>query len=241
MLEQTIKIKSYDVHPNGVVKISALQKYMQQIAREDSDSYGATYAKMRDANMVFVITRLAMEFERPLRDEDIVTIRTINNRLEGASFVREFLFFSGGEQVAAATTLWALLDFEKRSILRPSALPFTIPALKLPVPGIPVQKRLTERGTVLTPSGERQVAFSDLDENNHLNNAYYSDIVADFAPVSLYDHWISGLQIAFLSEARLGDTLAVGVQERESGFLLTARNGRTGANCFEAQATVSAL
>ncbi len=85
------------------------------------------------------------------------------------------------------------------------------------------------------------MAFSDLDENNHLNNAYYSDIVADFAPVSLYDHWISGLQIAFLSEARLGDTLAVGVQERESGFLLTARNGRTGANCFEAQATVSAL
>ena len=129
MLEQTIKIKSYDVHPNGVVKISALQKYMQQIAREDSDSYGATYAKMREANMVFVITRLAVEFERPLRDEDIVTIRTINNRLEGASFVREFLFFSGGEQVAAATTLWALLDFEKRSILRPSALPFTIPAL----------------------------------------------------------------------------------------------------------------
>lgn len=59
MLEQTIKIKSYDVHPNGVVKISALQKYMQQIAREDSDSYGATYAKMRDANMVFVITPLA--------------------------------------------------------------------------------------------------------------------------------------------------------------------------------------
>ena len=159
MLEQTIKIKSYDVHPNGVVKISALQKYMQQIAREDSDSYGATYAKMREANMVFVITRLAVEFERPLRDEDIVTIRTINNRLEGASFVREFLFFSGGEQVAAATTLWALLDFEKRSILRPSALPFTIPALNLPVPGIPVQKRLTERGTVLTPSGERQVAF----------------------------------------------------------------------------------
>ena len=98
MLEQTIKIKSYDVHPNGVVKISALQKYMQQIAREDSDSYGATYAKMREANMVFVITRLAMEFERPLRDEDIVTIRTINNRLEGASFVREFLFFSGSGQ-----------------------------------------------------------------------------------------------------------------------------------------------
>ena len=104
-----------------------------------------------------------------------------------------------------------------------------------------MQKRLTERGTVLTPSGERHVTFSDLDENNHLNNAYYSDIVADFAPVSLYDHWISGLQIAFLSEARLGDTLAVGLQERESGFLLTARNGRTGANCFEAQATVSAL
>ena len=58
MLEQTIKIKSYDVHPNGVVKISALQKYMQQIAREDSDSYGATYAKMRDANMAVSYTHL---------------------------------------------------------------------------------------------------------------------------------------------------------------------------------------
>lgn len=27
------------------LKFPALQKYMQQIAREDSDSYGATYAK----------------------------------------------------------------------------------------------------------------------------------------------------------------------------------------------------
>lgn len=241
MLEQTIKIKSYDVHPNGVVKISALQKYMQQIAREDSDSYGATYAKMREANMVFVITRLALEFRRPLCDEDIVTIRSINNRSEGASFVREFLFFANGEQVAAATTLWALLDFEKRSILRPSALKFKIPALNIPGLGIPVQKRLIEKGTVLTPLGERRVVFSDLDENNHLNNAYYSDIIADFSPVSLYDHWLSGLQIGFLSEARLGDTLSVGIESCKNGFRLAACNGRTGANCFEAQATVSKL
>ena len=83
--------------------------------------------------------------------------------------------------------------------------------------------------------------FSDLDENNHLNNAYYSDIIADFSPVSLYDHWLSGLQIGFLSEARLGDTLSVGVASCQNGFRLAACNGRTGANCFEAQATVSKL
>ena len=131
MLEQTIKIKSYDVHPNGLLKISALQKYMQQIAREDSDSYGATYKRMREQNMVFVLTKLSLRINRPIRDEEIITIRTVNNRLDGASFVREFLVSGSEGLVAEATTYWVLLDFEKRTVLRPSALMFRIPAMNV--------------------------------------------------------------------------------------------------------------
>ncbi|MEG1743214.1 MAG: hypothetical protein RR246_03510, partial [Clostridia bacterium] len=61
MKEQTIKITSADVYENGNIKLSALQKYMQQIAREDCDDYGASYENVRALGMVFVITKLAIE------------------------------------------------------------------------------------------------------------------------------------------------------------------------------------
>jgi len=76
MLEKAYRINSYDVSPNGLVKVSALQKYMQQLAREDCNSYGATYTNMRENNMVFVITKIGLEITGEIRSEDIITIRT---------------------------------------------------------------------------------------------------------------------------------------------------------------------
>ena len=241
MLEQTIKIKSYDVHPNGLLKISALQKYMQQIAREDSDSYGATYKRMREQNMVFVLTKLSLRINRPIRDEEIITIRTVNNRLDGASFVREFLVSGSEGLVAEATTYWVLLDFEKRTVLRPSALMFRIPAMNVEGLGVPIKKRIVSKDTVLGSCGKYEVRFSDLDENDHLNNAFYSDIIADFSPVSLYENRISAMQISFASEARLGDILDISASPVDGGFILVAGNERTGSVCFESETYVTAL
>ena len=42
MKQTDMRINSFDVLPNGTAKPSALMRYMQQCAREDSDLFGCT-------------------------------------------------------------------------------------------------------------------------------------------------------------------------------------------------------
>ena len=133
------------------------------------------------------------------------------------------------------------MDFEKRTVLRPSAFMFRIPAMNVEGLGVPIKKRIVSKDTVLGSCGKYEVRFSDLDENDHLNNAFYSDIIADFSPVSLYENRISAMQISFASEARLGDMLDISASPVDGGFILVARNERTGSVCFESETYVTAL
>ena len=235
MLEKTYRINSYDVNPNGLIKISALQKYMQQLAREDCDGYGATYARMRGDNMVFVITKLGLELYRDIRAEDVITIRTFNNKIEGVHFNRQYEITLNCQQAANASTFWVLLNFEKRTVLRPKAFPYPITSYSEDTKVIELPRRIFEYVLPEHHAGMRKVMFSDLDENNHLNNCVYSDIALDYSPIDLNVHKITKAYIIFLNEARLGDELNISVIKGENSYCLNAQNDTASRPCFEAE------
>lgn len=235
MIEKTYRITSYDVGPNGLVKVSALQKYMQQLAREDCNGYGATYANMRAANMVFVITKLGLEICKEIQSEDVITVRSISNKIEGVHFVREFLMFKNGQKVAAATTYWVLLNFEKRTVVRPKSFLYPMKAYNLPIDSIEVPRKLFMENGSEYAAGKRKVVFSDLDENNHLNNCVYSDIALDFSPIDLNENAIRKTLINFTNEARRGDILNISIIKGENSFCLNAFNETAERPCFEAE------
>jgi len=235
MLEKTYRINSYDVSPDGLVKVSALQKYMQQLAREDSNSYGATYSEMRKRNMVFVLTKLGLEIYKEIKSEDIITIRTFSNRIMGVHFDREYLFYKNQELAAAASTLWVLLNYEKRTVIRPKMFDFPIISYNKDVDFIEVPRRIFNDNLPTKAVGKRKVVYSDLDENNHLNNCVYSDIALDYSPIDLDKHSIRKALIVFLNEARLGDELNISVSRSEDSYCISAYNIAAEKQCFEAQ------
>ena len=77
MQKSKIKITNYDVFENGRIKLSSILRYMQELAREDSDACGATYELLRSHNMVFVITKLALEFHGDIYDGDEIELSTM--------------------------------------------------------------------------------------------------------------------------------------------------------------------
>lgn len=235
MIEKTYRINSYDVNPNGLIKVSALQKYMQQLAREDCNGYGATYARMRSDNMVFVITKLGLEIYSDICSEDVITIRTFNNKIEGVHFNREFEIFKNGEKAAAASTYWVLLDYEKRSVLRPKVFNYAITSYNAETICMDIPRRLFCHNGIGYNAGIRKVVFSDLDENNHLNNCVYSDIALDYSPIDLNEHFLIKTHIIFLNEARLGDNLNISVIKGENSYCLNAHNDTENRPCFEAE------
>lgn len=235
MLEKSYRINSYDVSPNGLVKVSALQKYMQQLAREDCNGCGATYANMRAQNMVFVITKLGLEILKEIHSEDVITIRTFNNEIIGVQFDREFEIYKNGEKVAKASTHWVLINFDKRTVIRPKNFNYSLTSYHKQIEKIEVPRKIFNEDGNEYSAGKRMVVFSDLDENNHLNNCVYSDIALDYSPIDLNKYSIKRTLINFTNEARLGDCLNISIIKGENSYCLNVHNDTADRPCFEAE------
>lgn len=245
MIEKSFAVASFDVYPNSTLKPSALQRYMQQVAREDCDNLGCTYINMRDVNMVFVMTKLAISVEKPIFAYDELTLRTFNNRISGVTFEREFEFFKNGEKVIHATTQWVIVKYDDRSIVRPKLFPFEIPAHNLDCGSLNLPRNIVPDGEV-RDCGTRTVRLSDLDENDHLNNCIYSDIAMDF--ISEYDRkddYVKEVKIIFRQEARINDELSISVGENRSdngvNYTVSAYNTTGDKPCFDAEITLGKI
>ena len=133
MREETILFESYDLSASGDVRPSAILRRLQEIAGRDLDSYGISYADLRSRNMAFVVSKIALVFEKPLKEMTPYKIRTSAQETHGATFPRSFVIEDAEGVVARANSLWALLDFEKRCLLRASALGDDLPSYPPPL------------------------------------------------------------------------------------------------------------
>ena len=233
MIERKYTIQSYDVYPSDEIKPSAMMKYMQQCAREDCDEQGCTYQFMRDNNTVFVITKSGLEFYRPIKVGEVMTVRTLNNDIDGLIFDREFEFFAGGEQVAHASTFWVLVRYDTRTLVRPKNFPFEFKSFyrdcnKVEVPRSFLCEDMAE-------TCERRVCVSDLDQNNHLNNCVYADIALDNLDFDGLNKSVKSVKIIFRHEAKLNDVLKVSVGGKPKAAVVAAENVTAGKRCFEAE------
>ena len=239
MIEKTFSVASFDVYPNSTIKPVAIQRYMQQFAREDCDNLGCTYIDMRNINMVFVMTKMGIEVYKPVFAYDELTVRTFNNRISGVTFEREFEFFKNGEKIIHATTQWVIVNYDSRRIVRPKEFPFEIPTHNLDCGSISLPRNIDSEEETRT-CGTRAVRLSDLDENDHLNNCIYSDIAMDV--LTEYDRkeeYVKSVKIIFRQEARINDVLSVscGSRKDENGVnhTVSAYNTTGDKPCFDAE------
>lgn len=214
MKEIKFQFQSYDLSATGSVRPSAVMRRLQQVAREDLDSFGITYKDLRDRNMAFVVSRMSLKFLRPLRGGTDYTLITGPMPAHGATFPRSFVIKENGEPVAFAMSLWALLDFEKRCLLRASALGTDLDASPDFTEGFSCERLARPKDQNPIYSDERRVYPSLLDENCHLNNCNYADLATDLLPGGKGE--VREMHISFQKEAKLDEILCMdGFKEGE--------------------------
>ena len=71
---------------------------------------------------------------------------------------------------------------------------------------IDVPRRIRQPEGELTLLGKRDIRYSDIDYNMHMNNTRYPDMLCDFMPMDKIQS-ISEMTLEFLHESALGDTL----------------------------------
>jgi len=229
MREERICFEGYELTFSGTVRPSAVLRRLQEIAGRDLDSFGVTYDDLRERNMAFVVSKIALLFERPLYEGVSYRIKTSAQETHGATFPRSFVISDEGGVVARANTLWALLDFEKRRLLRASALGEDLPFYPDLSEGLSCE-RLIKPTEGMICSDSRKVYASLLDRNQHLNNCNYADLATDLFPEKSGE--VKEIQISFQKEARLGDSLMISGFSLEDGHLVCGEFPEGNGSCF---------
>jgi len=234
MREEPVIFESYDLSASGFVRPSAILRRMQEIAGRDLDtSFGISYDDLRARNMAFVVSKIALSLDQPLREQVRYTIRSGPQETHGATFPRSFVIEDEQGVVARANSLWALLEVDKRCLLRASALGDNISSCPDLSDGLACERLARIKDSKPDCSDERRVYPSLLDRNCHLNNCNYADLATDLLPKKSGE--VRELHITFQKEARLGDVICLNGFSRDDGFLVNGSFRDSEENCFLAK------
>ena len=234
-------VRVYETDITSRLRMDALFDYFQEMAWRHVVALSLGYEMLRDLGYVWFLSRARVRVRRQPVWGDRGTIETWHATTDGLMFVRDFrLTDAAGATAIEAATGWLLMD---TTAFRPHA------ADALPVP-LPPNKRgraLDEAMKKIVPSRslapvyERRVQQSEIDVNQHVNNARYLAWVFDcYDPAFLRSHALRELQVNYVGETALGETVALSRGEdpaRAGTHYVEGVSGGKGARVVQALLT----
>lgn len=211
-------------------KLSYVLDIMQHAADFAVGNLGITVEEILAAGMGWMMITLDLEFKRIPRSNDQLSIHTWSKGTKGALWQRDFRIFDGDNiEIATARSIWALVDIEKRKILRPSALPVEVKHYNGDSVGdMPVKVKIPS-DISMEEAYRYQVRYSGLDNNGHLNNARYGDLCSDVLSLSEWDNTeLKRFRITYIQEAKFGDEITIWRSPvTDDGIYVRGQNGDT--------------
>jgi medium-chain acyl-[acyl-carrier-protein] hydrolase len=234
----SIRLSSYDLDTSRRLKPSVLLKYLSDVAGRHIEEDGLTYDLMRENGFVFLLTKIAVKVFDFAKHNDEILIETWCQDTIGVQFIRNYrVRDKKGRILVEVQSTWVLVNPDTHKILRPSVFPLELVKCGDTVEAVNTKIVIPEN---IAPVGSRVVRWSDIDYNNHLNNAIYADIICDFFPDGMYEKRLKEFQIVFLNEALLSDIIHIFTFTEADGTAIF-RGITNGKICFEARARAESI
>lgn len=233
---ENYKIKWHDTDAARQVRPSDILVYMQETANLQVDNCsGRSLDALRDTEgLAFILSKIKLVFHAKLHAYDEISASTWTCESRGYSFNRCFDIRRGEELIAEAISFWALLDINNKKLVRTDSFSLGIesdPPLEIAVP-----RRIKQPDGELNILGTRDIRYSDIDYNMHMNNTRYPNMLCDFMPIERVGD-IKEMTLEFLHESALGDTLTFYGAEQDSRYYFKTVN-QNGDVCLVAEVTV---
>ena len=122
--EHLLPVRVYfeDTDFTGVVFHGAYVLFLERGRSDYLRLAGVRHAEMRDQGLAFAVTRLEMDFRRPARIDDALTVRTRFEAMRGARLIIGQQISYGAEVLVAARVEAALLGLDGRPRRPPRAM-----------------------------------------------------------------------------------------------------------------------
>ncbi|MBQ5376689.1 MAG: acyl-[Lachnospiraceae bacterium] len=198
------RIRYSEVDEKEHLTLTALLDYFQDCSTFQSDDSGVGMDYLRKMHMAWVLNSWQIDVTRFPKEGERVTIGTIPYTLRGPLGYRNFFMNDAeGNRLAAAQTIWTLLDMEE-------GIPVNAPQEVIDAYPIGEKLDMEYLPRKIRPAGEGkeqeaiQVMKHHLDANHHVNNGQYVRMAMELIPEGKMP-W--RLRAEYKAQARLGDTM----------------------------------
>ncbi len=201
---EPITISTFDVGASGKLEAAALMRHFQEAAARHATQWEVGFEQLSARNIFWVLTHLQIKAERWPEMHDKVTIQTWPKKVKGLYTTRDFeVFDKTGKIIIKATSAWVMVDTHNKRPVRPAGI--------MPPRAFVPDKNTLDPFPEAIPEPdktdsviERQVQYSDLDINRHVNNTRYVEWIMDLINPGIHEI-VSGLNLHFTSEFTAGD------------------------------------
>jgi len=236
--ETTTKVRAFDVDANGRLKVNTILDYFQDAASNDADRLNFGYNDFVPKGLYWVLSWAKVEILDYPKFMDEVKIQTWGKKQFKLYSMRDYLILnSDNEVICKGTSAWLLLDLKT---LRPKILTELYPELKM----LDLKDALNDLPQKITPTSlteivySSQIRYSDIDLNQHANNAKYIELMLDCFDIEFHKiHTIKSLTVSFNSESKFGDQIQFnkGTESKtHHTYYIDAKNMNTNKMVFQA-------
>lgn len=147
----------------------------------------------------WVVAKQSLHLDEPICYGDIIEITTTVSKGSFVSFPRYYFVYKNNKQIGYCSSIWTLIDIEKRRMVSPQRIGIDIPLMP--------EKRLLEAPQNIEMDipmehvKTRDVFYSDIDVNQHMNNTKYIQWVCDLLDDDVHkNNYISDISIQYKKE-----------------------------------------
>ena len=194
----------------------------QEAAGLHAVELGFGYEELIKNNTAWILSRVNIQFvDTPLWRDDI-TLTTWHKGANRLFFLRDFIMTDkDGKERVKATTSWLVLNLETRRLVRDPMLMEEGTVCTENVIETPADKVQMPKDVPAELVLEHAVAYSDVDMNNHTNNAMYMQWAMDAVDYEIAStRAVKEITINFNRETKAGDVVSIyrACVEKEDGL-----------------------
>ncbi len=217
---------------NKKITVKYIMELLQKIATEHADEHGFGYKVLSVQKKAWVLNKIKLKFNKSIKIGDKITFKTWPLAPKHYTADRDFEGYDeNGEKVFKATSVWNLIDLEKRCLCSTEC----IKNLKVEYHDKRAFKSAEFNRFKCDDSFNleysKSIRISDLDLNNHVNNTNYLNYALDCLTKTAYAQGIKQVEIRYSEELRFKDIIELYYKTQENKHYVVGKKS-TGETVF---------
>ena len=226
--ETTFTLSNMHIDCFGNARPAVLLYMMQEAAGEHCKLLNVDRTHLADKHLFWAITRTRVQVTRLPKLGETVTIKTWPMPTTRVAYPRAVAVYDAqGQELFKGISLWVLMDDNTRAMVLPGKS-------GVEVEGVLMGDELGAPRAIAAQEMEntvkKQVTYSLLDQNRHMNNTRYMDWLDDLLPSDFHkDNQVQEFTLCYMNEALEGDEIDL-QYTLDDGGVFTADAQRQGAD-----------